>query len=80
MSSLPEVRLTAKGLRWRRSGHPWIYRNDLENVPDSLLSGDLVPVFDPGGNFLGQAFYSGASRIALRFVTSGAEPVDGVFW
>ncbi|HZE20493.1 MAG TPA: class I SAM-dependent rRNA methyltransferase, partial [Desulfobaccales bacterium] len=34
----------------------------------------------PGGDFLGQAFYSAASRIALRFVTSGAEPVDGTFW
>jgi 23S rRNA (cytosine1962-C5)-methyltransferase len=80
MSSLPEVRLTPKGLRWRRTGHPWIYRNDLEHWPDKLLPGDLAAVFDPGGGFWGQAFYSAASRIALRFVTSGAEPVDGAFW
>jgi 23S rRNA (cytosine1962-C5)-methyltransferase len=80
MNSLPEVGLTAKGLRWRRTGHPWIYRNDLENVPPGLLPGDLVAVSGPGGDFLGQAFYSAASRIALRFVTSGAEPVAGAFW
>jgi 23S rRNA (cytosine1962-C5)-methyltransferase len=80
MSSLPEVRLTPKGLRWRRTGHPWIYRNDLENLPASLVAGDLVAVSGPGGDFLGQAFYSAISRIALRFVTSEAEPVDRAFW
>jgi 23S rRNA (cytosine1962-C5)-methyltransferase len=79
MSSLPEVRLTPKGLRWHRTGHPWIYRDDLESGPEGL-PGDLVAVFEAGGGFLGQAFYSAASRIALRFVTSGAEPVDGAFW
>lgn len=79
MNSLPEVRLTPKGLRWRRTGHPWIYRDDLDRVPEGL-PGDLVAVSDPGGGFLGQAFYSAASRIALRFVTSRAEPVDRAFW
>jgi 23S rRNA (cytosine1962-C5)-methyltransferase len=77
--SLPEVRLTAKGLRWRRTGHPWVYRDDLAGTPE-IAPGDLVAVADPGGRFLGQAFFSAGSRIALRFVTSGAEPVDGAFW
>ena len=78
-SHLPMVRLTPKGLRWRRTGHPWVYRNDLEGQPE-IPAGELVAVADPGGRFLGQAFYSAASRIALRFVTSGDEPVDGAFW
>jgi len=79
VSSLPEVRLTAKGLRWRRTGHPWVYRNDLQGQPH-IPPGELVAVADPGGRFLGQAFFSAASRIALRFVTTGDEPVDGAFW
>ena len=45
-----------------------------------FLPGDLVAVADPGGRFLGQAFYSAASRIALRMVTEGDEPVDRDFW
>jgi 23S rRNA (cytosine1962-C5)-methyltransferase len=73
------VRLTAKGLRWRRTGHPWVYRNDLEGSRE-IPSGALVAVSDPGGRFLGQAFYSAASRIALRMVTEGDEPVDLNFW
>jgi 23S rRNA (cytosine1962-C5)-methyltransferase len=79
MSSLPEVRLTGKGRRWRLSGHPWIYRDDLAAEPD-LAAGELVAVVDPRGAFLGQAFYSASSRIALRFVNSGDETVDRDFW
>jgi 23S rRNA (cytosine1962-C5)-methyltransferase len=78
-ANLQTVRLTAKGLRWRRTGHPWIYRNDLEDLP-AILAGDLVAVADPGGRFIGQAFYSAASRIALRMVTEGDAPVDRAFW
>ena len=79
MTALPVVQLTGKGRRWRLSGHPWIYRDDLAAEPD-LPSGDLVAVVDPRGEFLGQAFYSAVSRIALRFVTSGEENVDAAFW
>ena len=43
-------------------------------------AGDLVAVTDPDGRFLGQAFYSAASRIALRMVTENDEPVDRGFW
>jgi 23S rRNA (cytosine1962-C5)-methyltransferase len=77
--ALAAVRLTPKGWRWWRTGHPWIYRNDLASAPD-LAAGDLVRVLGPGDQFLGQAFYSGSSRIALRMVTRGEEAVDLSFW
>jgi 23S rRNA (cytosine1962-C5)-methyltransferase len=79
MPLLPEVRLTAKGWRWRRTGHPWVYRDDLA-APPSLPGGELVRVLDHQGRFLGQAFYSAQSRIALRFLTSAEEEVDRGFW
>jgi 23S rRNA (cytosine1962-C5)-methyltransferase len=76
---LPVVRLTPKGARWQRTGHPWVYRDDLEETPE-LPAGALAAVLGPGDRFLGQAFYSAASRIALRFVTYGPEEVDRAFW
>jgi len=79
MAELPQVYLTAKGWRWQRSGHPWVYRDDLAAAPE-LSPGDLAAVRDPAGRFLGQAFYSATSRIALRFVTHGEEAVDRAFW
>ncbi|MDI6853776.1 MAG: class I SAM-dependent rRNA methyltransferase [Deltaproteobacteria bacterium] len=75
----PAIRLTGKGRRWRLSGHPWIYRDDLAAEPD-LAAGELVRVESPRGEFLGQAFYSALSRIALRFVTFDSEAVDDNFW
>lgn len=76
---LPVVRLTPKGVRWQRTGHPWTYRNDLAEIP-SLPSGELAAVLGPQEKFLGQAFYSTTSRIALRFVTYRDETVDALFW
>ena len=78
-SELPVVRITGKGMRWQRTGHPWLYRDDLAGE-GKLTPGDLVAVLGPGDRFLGQAFYSATSRIALRFVTYGEEPVDPGFW
>jgi 23S rRNA (cytosine1962-C5)-methyltransferase len=79
MTSLPEVRLTPKGLRWLRTGHPWMYRNDLEAQP-KLAAGELVAVADSAGRFLGQALYSAASRIALRMVTVRNNIINDAFW
>jgi 23S rRNA (cytosine1962-C5)-methyltransferase len=79
MSQLPEVRLTAKGWRWQRTGHPWIYRDDLA-APPELPGGEIVMVRDHQGRFLGQAFYSAKSRIALRFISYDEAKVDQGFW
>lgn len=76
---LPVVRVSAKGLRWQRTGHPWLYRDDLTGEVQ-LSPGELVAVLGPQDRFLGQAFYSAKSRIALRLVTYGEEPVDPGFW
>ena len=78
-SELPVVRITGKGMRWQRTGHPWLYRDDLVGEV-RLPPGELAAVLGPGDRFLGQAFYSAASRIALRFVTEGEEAVDRDFW
>ena len=76
---LPVVRINAKGMRWQRTGHPWLYRDDL--VGDSKFPpGEVAAVLGPQDRFLGQAFYSANSRIALRFVTYEEEPVDAAFW
>ncbi|MFH1594839.1 MAG: class I SAM-dependent rRNA methyltransferase [Pseudomonadota bacterium] len=77
---LTALRLTTKGVRWQRRGHPWVYRDDMEAAGPEAAPGELVSVWGLGDRFLGQAFYSSVSRIALRFVTYGSETVDGGFW
>jgi len=70
--------LTAKGLRWFRSGHPWVYRDDLGVF--ECDDGETVDVLDPRGAFCAKAFASAHSKIALRIVSRVPEPVDEAFW
>ncbi len=76
----PEVSLTAKGLRWQRTGHPWVYRDDVQ-ARDPAPSGQIVRVKGPDGRPLGQAFYHAGSKIALRWLTDDSDrPIDRSFW
>ena len=61
-----------------RRGHLWIYRSDLDRV--DAEGGSLVAVRDERGNFIGQALYSDASQIALRFLTQTQEEIDRDWW
>ena len=76
---ITKITLTAKGLRWWRTGHPWIYRDDLA-PRQTAEPGEVVAVQDEQGRFLGQAFYSASSRLALRLLTTSADPVNSAFW
>ena len=75
-----QVTLTSKGERWHRSGHPWVYRDDVSSR-DSVPSGEIVRVKAANGRLLGQAFYNSTSKIALRWLTDNAEEaIDRKFW
>ncbi|MGQ9921391.1 MAG: class I SAM-dependent rRNA methyltransferase [Desulfobacca sp.] len=79
MATRPTIMLSRKGVAWWRTGHPWIFRDDLLPGPGAP-AGEIVAVLDNHGRFLGQAFYSATSRVALRFLTTAAEPIDAAFW
>ena len=74
-----KIELTTKGERWVRSGHPWVFRDDIARMEEPE-NGAVTPFFNLRGDFLGQGFYSRHSRIALRKITSGETPVDENFW
>jgi len=42
--------------------------------------GSIVVVRDQKGNFVGQAFFSDSSQIALRFLSQTEEPIDREWW
>jgi len=70
-----QVKITARGAKRIRRGHLWVYRSDVRKADDAS-GGALVQVIDETGNFVGQAFYSNASEIALRFLTTSNEAID----
>jgi 23S rRNA (cytosine1962-C5)-methyltransferase len=72
--------ITKKGIdRWK-NGQPWIYAADVESVGDDVQAGDVVRVEDTRGWFLGQALYSKASKISLRWLAWDDGPVDVEFF
>lgn len=72
------VRVNKKGADRVRKGHLWIYRSDVIDVDAD--GGSVVSVSDERGNFIGQALFSDASQIALRFLTQGTEEIDRNWW
>ncbi|HKP46195.1 MAG TPA: class I SAM-dependent rRNA methyltransferase [Pyrinomonadaceae bacterium] len=74
-----DVIVTKRGADRIRHGHLWIYRSDIVHA-ESEAGGAIVTVFDKGRNFVGQAFYSDQSQIALRFLTTTTEAIDKEWW
>lgn len=74
-----EVTVNKRGADRIRHGHLWIYRSDVLDAEDAK-GGLVVVVRDQNRNFIGQAFYSDSSQIALRFLTQTDEPVDREWW
>jgi 23S rRNA (cytosine1962-C5)-methyltransferase len=70
--------VTKRGADRVRRGHLWIYRSDVVNADAD--GGSIVTVRDQHGNFLGQALYSDASQIALRFLTQTDTNIDRDWW
>ena len=77
-TALPRVGVQPKGVGRLRSGHPWVYRSDLDDT-DGLEAG-LVALADGRGKPLGTALYSPASEIRVRWLAPPGETVDGAWW
>ena len=76
-NSIPTVRLNIE----RRSNHPWIFQKMVEKPKQRIAPGSIVEVVDRTGQWVGQGFYNGHSRIALRLLSSKKdEPVDEKFF
>jgi 23S rRNA (cytosine1962-C5)-methyltransferase len=75
----PKALLTAKGEKWLRSGHPWIFRDDV-SILDKVENGDVAALYNLKNIFLGWAFYSRHSRITFRLITLEPLIIDQAFW
>ena len=73
------VMVNKRGADRIRGGHLWIYRSDVLKADDAAR-GAIVTVRDQNRNFLGQAFYSDSSQIALRFLTQSEDVIDKDWW
>jgi len=76
---MSNVIVAKRGADRIRRGHLWIYSSDVVDASD-VAGGSIVGAQDEHGNFIGQAFYSDSSQIALRFLTQTRDSVDREWW
>ena len=57
MRNYTKIYITPKGERAARSGHPWVYADEITNIEGTYANGDLVDVVTNKGKYLGTGFY-----------------------
>lgn len=73
--------LTKKGERAARSGHPWVYGEEVVRVDGTYQTGDIVDVYSDKDRYLGTGFANDISKIRVRILSDNAnDRFDEAFW
>jgi 23S rRNA (cytosine1962-C5)-methyltransferase len=79
MSRETHAVVSARGARRWAQGHPWIFRSDIVQPPDTHPG--AVEVRDNRGQPIGIALWSPASEISLRLLDASSETtIDETWW
>ena len=63
-----------------RSGHPWVFSNELREIRGEPKAGELVELLAEKGTSLGFGFFNPHSLISFRLLTATPEQVDQDFF
>lgn len=73
--------LTKKGEKAARSGHPWVYGEEVVRVDGMYKTGDIVDVYSDKDRYLGTGFANDISKIRVRILSDNAnDRFDDAFW
>lgn len=76
-----KLTITKKGERAARSGHPWVYGEEVTHVEGKYQTGDIVDVYSDKDRYLGTGFANDISKIRVRIVSRNAnDRFDEAFW
>ncbi len=59
-----------------RDGHPWVFSNEIENLPADLPPGTAVEIQSARGAYLGTGYFNPRSLIAARILSRRGEDID----
>jgi 23S rRNA (cytosine1962-C5)-methyltransferase len=74
------IKLKKKEERRVQRGHPWVFSNEVQDLPADAVPGELVEVRDFSGGFLGRGYVNPRSLIAVRILTRKQEDMDAAFF
>lgn len=76
-----KLTITKKGERAARSGHPWVYGEEVTHVEGTYQTGDIVDVYSDKDRYLGTGFANDISKIRVRIVSRNTnDRFDEAFW
>lgn len=61
-----------------KSGHPWVFSNEIREVAGERTAGVAAELYDAAGGFIGVGHYNPHSLIAFRLVSRQREDIDSV--
>jgi 23S rRNA (cytosine1962-C5)-methyltransferase len=61
-----------------RSGHPWIFSNEIRELRGEKIPGAVAEVHDSEGRFIGTGYYNPSSLIAVRIVSRQQIDLDTI--
>ena len=77
----PKVKITPKGERKLRAGHPWVFDTEVTELGAPVADGDVVDVYSQKDRYLGSGFYNSHSKIRVRLISRNAnDRFDESFW
>ena len=81
MRAYTKFYITPKGERAARSGHPWVYAEEITRIEGEYQNGDLVDVVTNKGKYLGTGFVKDHSKIRVRLISTNTnDKFDADFW
>ena len=82
LDALPQITILPGKHKRAKSGHPWIYANEIAMTPETkaLPPGTLVSVINSGGEPMGTAFFSAQTLVVARMISKRpAQPFTPTF-
>ena len=77
----PSVTVTDKAARALKSGHPWVYGEEVNSVTGTPENGGIVDVYNAKGKWQGAGFYNDHSKIRVRILSTNTnDRFDDAYW
>ena len=76
-----KVYITPKGEKHIKSGHPWVFGEEITAVNGGYENGDIVDVYTQKDRFLGSGYINDNSKIRVRIISRNAnDKFDDAFY
>lgn len=75
------VTITDKAARSLKSGHPWVFADEILSIDGEYSNGDIVDVLSVKNRYMGSGFINDNSKIRVRVISDNAnDKFDTAFW